>query len=323
VSNLEADPRERECGGAVDVAAEPVRDLLTGHRVALGGPRGLEVTRTLPTRGRRMVGAWCFVDHYGPVTLDGSTGMRVPPHPHTGLQTVSWLVEGEILHRDSLGSRQPIRPGQLNLMTAGHAISHSEESVADASPRLHGVQLWVALPAAAVSMVPAFAHHADLPAVTRDGVTTTVVMGALDGVRSPAAVFTPLVGAELTLDAGAATRVPLEASYEYAVLCLSGEAAVDGVPLAPGPLLYLGLGRRDLPVSAGAGARLLLIGGEPFEERIVMWWNFVGRSHEEIAQARADWEGGTRFGTVVGYDGDPLRAPAMPATPLKPRGRER
>jgi len=327
MSNLERDPQERECGGGVDVVTpEPVRELLTGHQVALGGPRGLEVTRTLPTRGRRMVGAWCFVDHYGPVELDGSAGMRVPPHPHTGLQTVSWLVEGDILHRDSLGSRQAVRPGELNLMTAGHAISHSEESVRGgtaAPPRLHGVQLWVALPGGSASVAPAFAHHADLPSGSQDGVTTTVVMGSLAGATSSAQVYTPLVGAELVLEAGASARVPLEAGFEHAVLCLSGSAEVAGAPLAPGPLLYLGIGRRDLALaSSGGPARLLLIGGEPFEERIVMWWNFVGRSHDEVAQARADWESGTRFGTVVGFDGAPLRAPAMPGTPLKPRGRE-
>jgi redox-sensitive bicupin YhaK (pirin superfamily) len=327
MSNLEVDPLERECGGAADVASAPVRELLTGYQVALVGPRGLQFVRTLHTRARRMVGAWCFVDYYGPVTLDGTPGMRVPPHPHTGLQTVSWLVAGEILHRDSLGSRLTIRPGQLNLMTAGHGISHSEESppAGERAPTLHGVQLWVALPAAAMATPPAFAHHADLPAGSQDGVTTTVVMGSLGGETSSAAAFTPLVGAELSLAAGAATRVPLEAAFEHAVLCLSGSAEVDGVPLAPGPLLYLGTGRRELAVGTTGPepALLLLVGGTPFEEKLVMWWNFVGRSHEDVAQARADWESGTRFGTVVGYDGAPLRAPAMPATPLKPRGRER
>jgi len=334
VSNLERDPQERECGGTVDVAAAPVRDLLTGQQVALGGSRGLEVTRTLPTRGRRMVGAWCFVDHYGPVAIDGvggngpngSAGMRVPPHPHTGLQTVSWLVEGEVLHRDSLGSRQLIAPGQLNLMTAGHGISHSEETPREHSPRLHGVQLWVALPDAAVSTAPAFAHHPDLPVGTDDGVTTTVIMGELGGAASAARTFTPLVGAELRLAPGAATRLPLVPEFEHAVLALSGAAEVDGVPLEPGPLLYLGTGRRDLAVAChdgtAPGARLLLIGGVPFESKIIMWWNLVGRSHDDIVRAREEWQAAdARFGTVTGYDGDRLPAPAMPATPLKPRGR--
>ena len=327
MSNLERDPQERECGGGVDVVTpEPVRELLTGHQVALGGPRGLEVTRTLPTRGRRMVGAWCFVDHYGPVELDGSAGMRVPPHPHTGLQTVSWLVEGEVLHRDSLGSTQLVTPGQLNLMTAGHGISHSEETPGEHSPRLHGVQLWVALPDEAVSVAPAFAHHPDLPVDTSGGVTTTVIMGELGGAASSARVFTPLVGAELRLAPGAATRLPLVPEFEHAVLALAGAADVDGVPLEPGPLLYLGTGRRELAVACadgrGPGARLLLIGGVPFEAKLIMWWNLVGRTHDDIVRARAEWEaGGPRFGTVTGYDGDRLPAPAMPSTPLKPRGR--
>jgi redox-sensitive bicupin YhaK (pirin superfamily) len=330
VSNLERDPQERECGGGVGVAGEPVHELLGGHQVALGGARGLEVTRTLPTRGRRMVGAWCFVDHYGPVVLDGagggepngSAGMRVPPHPHTGLQTVSWLVEGEVLHRDSLGSTQLVTPGQLNLMTAGHGIAHSEETPGEHSPRLHGVQLWVALPGDAVSVAPAFAHHADLPAGTQDGVTTTVIMGELGGAAAAARVYTPLVGAELVLGAGSSTRLPLAPGFEHAVLALAGSADVDGVPLETGPLLYLGTGRRELAVASGPGARLLLIGGEPFDERIVMWWNLVGRSHDDIAEARTAWESGSpRFGTVTGYDGPPLPAPGMPATTLKPRGR--
>jgi redox-sensitive bicupin YhaK (pirin superfamily) len=325
---------ESECGGAVGVAGEPVHELLTGHRVALGGPRGLEVTRTLPTRGRRMVGAWCFVDHYGPVAIgdtggsgaNGPSGMRVPPHPHTGLQTVSWLLEGDVLHRDSLGSRQLVTPGQLNLMTAGHGISHSEETPPEHSPRLHGVQLWVALPGGALSAAPAFAHHPDLPTATDAGVTTTVIMGELDGAASPARTFTPLVGAELRLAPGAATRLSLTPDFEHAVLPMSGSAEVDGVPLEPGPLLYLGTGRRELAVACadekGPGARLLLIGGVPFEERIVMWWNLVGRSHDDIVRAREEWQAaGPRFGTVTGYDGDRLPAPEMPATPLKPRGR--
>ena len=131
MSNLERSPQETACGGRAAVAVEPVRDVLDGSPVALGGPRGMTVTRTLPNRSRRMVGAWCFIDYYGPDDISDSPGMQVPPHPHTGLQTVSWLVEGEVLHRDSVGSVQLVRPGQLNLMTAGHGISHSEQSPRD------------------------------------------------------------------------------------------------------------------------------------------------------------------------------------------------
>ena len=236
--------------GAATVAVEPVREVLVGRPVALGGPRGMTVTRTLPNRGRRMVGAWCFVDYYGPDDISDSPGMQVAPHPHTGLQTVSWLVEGEVLHRDSVGSVQLVRPGQLNLMTAGHGISHSEQSPADRSPVLHGVQLWTALPDRDRDVRPHFEHHPDLPVLTDTGVTVKVIMGELGGTASPAAVYSPLVGAEAVLEPGADTRLPLQPSWEYAALTLAGSVDVDGVALAPGPLLYLGSGRSDLPLRA-------------------------------------------------------------------------
>jgi quercetin 2,3-dioxygenase len=313
MSSLEADPEvgtERTPGGV---------ELLDGAPVALGGPRGMAVVRTLPNRHRRMVGAWCFLDAYGPHDLAGSRGMRVGPHPHTGLQTVTWLVAGEVLHRDSLGNRCEIRPGQLNLMTAGRGIAHAEETPAVHSPVLHGVQLWVALPGPDRDVAPAFAHHADLPVVADGGLRATVLLGELAGAASPARCHTPLVGAEIAL-AGAAA-LPLRAEFEYAVLALDGAAVVDGVPVRPGPLLYLGDGRRDLRLSGDA--RLLLLGGEPFAEKIVMWWNFVARDHDEIVQARQDWLAGGRFGEVRGYDGAPMPAPAMPISRLVPRGRVR
>jgi redox-sensitive bicupin YhaK (pirin superfamily) len=300
-----------------------VNELLEATPVALGGPRGIEVSRTLPHRRRRMIGAWCFLDAYGPHHLAGTAGMRVGPHPHIGLQTVSWLVAGEILHRDSLGSLREVRPGQLNLMTAGRGISHSEETPARHSGVLHGVQLWVALPAATRDVPPAFAHHADLPVLRDDGLTTTVIMGELAGAVSPARCHTPLLAAELDLTAGATGSLPLRTDFEYAVLALDGAAEVDGVPLGPGPLLVLGDGRTSLRVSSEPGARLMLLGGEPFDERIVMWWNFVGRDHDEIVQAREDWAHGGRFGRVHGYDGAALPAPPMPISRLLRRGRVR
>jgi quercetin 2,3-dioxygenase len=291
--------------------------------VALGGPRGMTVTRTLPHRGRRMVGAWCFVDYYGPEDISDAPGMNVAPHPHTGLQTVSWLVEGEVLHRDSVGSVQLVRPGQLNLMTAGPGISHSEQSPAEHSGVLHGVQLWTALPDRDRSVRPRFEHHPDLPVLTDTGVTVKVIMGELGGATSPAAVYSPLVGAEAVLQPGADTRLPLQPSWEYAALILAGSVEVDGATLGPGPMLYLGSGRSDLPLRAEHGARLLLIGGEPFDEHILMWWNFVGRDHDEIATAREQWmRADPRFGTVHGYPGDRLPAPALPTVRLKPRGRQ-
>jgi redox-sensitive bicupin YhaK (pirin superfamily) len=320
VSNLELAPEEALCGGRAAAAGEPVQELLYGREVVLG-TRGMVVTRTLPHRDRRMVGAWCFVDQYGPEDVSTSAGMRVPPHPHTGLQTVSWLVEGDVLHRDSLGSHQRVRPGQLSLMTAGKGISHSEESPPDRSPVLHGVQLWVALPDDDRQVHPHFEHHADLPVRTDSGVSVTVIMGSLDGSTSAAQVYSPLVGAEVRLAAGAFTTLPLRPEFEYAVLTLTGTVFVDGVELAPGPLLYLGTGRSDLSVRADTTGRVLLLGGEPFDEQIVMWWNFVGRSHDEIVAFRTEWSDGDLFGEVYGYDGNPLPAPPLPTARLKPRGR--
>src|SRR4051794_9340879 len=249
-----------------------------------------------------MVGAWCFLDAYGPHELGDSAGMRVGPHPHTGLQTVTWLVAGEILHRDTLGNRQEIRPGQLNLMTAGRGIAHSEETPPQNSGVLHGVQLWVALPRADRDMRPAFAHHAALPVVALGGgITATVLMGTLGDATSPARIHTPLVGAELTLAAGACAAVPLDPGFEYAALALDGAPNVDDATLKPGPLLYLGTGRSTVRLAASSRAKVLLLGGEPFEERLVMWWNFVARDHDEIVEMRADWESHTpRFGEVHG-----------------------
>ncbi|MGX1885121.1 pirin family protein [Streptomyces sp. NPDC055287] len=321
MSNLERQAVPSICGGRGFVVAEPVRELLTARKVQLG--ESTQVRRLLPNLGRRMIGAWCFVDHYGPDDIADEAGMQVAPHPHFGLQTVSWLHEGEVLHRDSLGSLQTIRPRELGLMTSGRAISHSEESPKPHARLLHGAQLWVALPEGHRDIEPHFQHHADLPAVTAPGLTATVILGSLDGAASPGTTYTPLVGADLALARGTETRLPLDPDFEYAVLSMSGEAHVDGVPVFPGSMLYLGCGRTELPLRAESDAGLMLLGGEPFAEELVMWWNFVGRSHEEIEQARADWMEGTRFGEVHGYAGDRLPAPALPPVVLKPRGRVR
>jgi redox-sensitive bicupin YhaK (pirin superfamily) len=325
VSNLEPQPQESASAGAVDVAPTPVRDLLPGREVVLGGTRGLAVTRSLPTRDRRMVGAWCFVDHFGPADVSTGGGMRVGPHPHTGLQTVTWLVEGQVRHTDSVGSDQLIRPGQLNLMTAGRGIAHAEQSPPDAPAVLHGLQLWVALPDAYRRISPHFEHHRDLPRMTIGDAVATVLIGELGGTASPATAYTPIVGAELALPGGGQAAVPLVEGFEYAALTIDGTAEVDGTVLAPGSLLYLGCGRSELPVQAAGPARVLVLGGEPFVEEILMWWNFVARTHDEIVAAREDWMAGpaSSFGKVRGYDGDPLPAPALPGTPLKPRGRAR
>jgi redox-sensitive bicupin YhaK (pirin superfamily) len=259
----------------------------------------LRVRRALPRRGRRTVGAWCFADHMGPATLDDAQGVDIGPHPHIGLQTVTWLVAGEILHRDSLGSEQVIRPGQLNLMTAGRGVTHSEESTGSYRGELHGAQLWVAQPDATRGGEPAFEHHADLPRVWSGAGVATVLIGELAGERSPARHDTPLVGAELALGGGVGSW-PARPDFEYAVVVLDGAVTIDGTRVSPGELGYLGSGRDTIRTATDAPARVLLLGGEPLGEPILMWWNFVARSRDEIDAAYEDWRSrSARFGTVA------------------------
>ncbi len=320
MSNLETRPHETATR-SVPPAAGPVVEELAPREVPLGGTRAMYVRRTLPHKVRRTVGAWCFLDHYGSSTRPADHVMHVPEHPHTGLQTVTWLFDGEVRHQDSLGSDQLIRPGQLNLMTAGRGIAHAEDTAVGVSPDapMHGLQLWVALPGSAVDVAPSFAHHADLPAVDLDGVQATVLVGSLGGLSSAAVSYTPLLGAELVLAAGASTSVPLDVSYEHALLAVDGDVRLEGRAVDAGTLLYLGMARDELAVSSVSGGRAFLIGGTPLGEQLVMWWNFVGRSHEDIAGARADWEAGApRFAPVPNY-AERLAAPALPTTRLLPR----
>ena len=312
MSTLEALP---DAGSVPGAAPSAGRQELGGRKVPLG--RYATVRRYLPHTARRTIGSWCFLDAYGPDDVSTGPGMRIPPHPHTGLQTVSWLLDGEILHRDSLGSVRRIRPGALGLMTAGRGIAHSEESPADRPATLAGLQLWLALPQEARGIEPRFEHHADLPAYADGGVTATVMAGSLGGLDSPARVHAPLVGADVVVR-GTGT-LPIDPAYEHGVLPLGGAVSVDGRPVPGDTLLHLDRGRTSLRLSSDGGGRLLLLGGEPFGERLVMWWNFVGRSHDEVAAMRADWAAGRGFGTVHGYDGDPLPAPALPGVRLKPR----
>jgi redox-sensitive bicupin YhaK (pirin superfamily) len=311
---------------------EAVHEPLVARDVLLG--RTTHVRRLVPNKGRRMIGAWCFLDHYGPDDIKDVGGMWVPPHPHTGLQTVTWLFEGLGLHTDSLGSRQLIRPGQLNVMTAGHGICHAEVSPPEAPRLLHGVQLWVCLPDRVRDTAAAdFTHLADLPTYREGGVSVRVLVGTLAGETSPAPAFTPLVGAEVTLEAGSQATLPLDPGFEYGVLVVAGSARVDGVEIERNAMSYLGAGRAELTVSSAASAVagedtvLMLLGGEPFEEEIVMWWNFIGRSHDEIVAQREAWNGDglafepERYGVVRDFDGERLLAPPMPNTRLKARGR--
>ena len=303
------------------------------REVPLGGIRAMHVRRTLPARGRSLIGAWCFVDHYGPDDVSETGGMSVAPHPHTGLETVSWLFAGEIEHRDSAGNHALVRPGELNLMTAGMGISHTEVS----TPRtrlLHGVQLWVALPEEHRHAEPGFVHHAP-PKIARPGWSARVFVGSLLGETSPVSTYTPLLGAELHLDPGTTLVFDVHPTYEHGVLVDSGLVSVAGEDVKPHCLGYLAPGRDHLELTAyDEPVRLMLLGGEPFGEEIVMWWNFVGRSHEEIVAFREDWQDQiTRDGVLVtdgrhvadgrfgntGNELAPIPAPELPHARLKGR----
>ena len=280
---------------AAQASAEPPVVEVTDSREAMVGTT--RVRRALPRRGRRTVGAWCFADHMGPVDVDPDRGVEIGPHPHTGLHTVTWLLDGRLLHRDSLGSEQVIRPGQLNLMTAGHGVAHAEESDGEYGGTMEGVQLWVAQPDATRGGPPAFEHHASLPLHDLANGVATVLVGELDGVTSEARADTPMLGADL--DLRGPVTLPLRPEWEYALLPLRGAVGVEGTLVAPGRLAYLGQGRDELAVDAPEPARALLLGGEPFPDPVVMWWNFVARSREDIAAAYADWQAGDdRFGRV-------------------------
>lgn len=330
MSNLEQRPVESLC--AADPSDGPAFDLLPGRLVPLSPRRPLQasadggeeardetvVNRMLPTRRRRMVGAWCFVDHFGPDDISATSGMQVAPHPHSGLQTVSWLYEGSVHHQDSLGSDQLVRPGGLGLMTAGTAIAHSEASPPERPPMLHGMQLWVALPTDSRFHAPAWEYHEELPTTSWDDVQVRVLMGSLGDVGSPATAHTPIVGVEVRLAGEAA--IPLRPDFEYAIVVAEGAVTIGGSTVEPGSLAYLGRNRDELTVNGDA--IFLLLGGVPFEEEIVMWWNFIGRTHAEIEAMRKAWMDGSDYGTVDSFGGRTLPAPPLPDVSLRPRGRE-
>ncbi|HET7563282.1 MAG TPA: pirin family protein [Rhodanobacteraceae bacterium] len=294
-------------------APRPEIESWPARTADLGG--GLSVTRALPLRQHRLVGPWCFFDSYGPLSFSGRKAMDVAPHPHIGLQTVSWLFSGEVLHNDSLGFVAMARPGELNLMTAGRGIAHAEQTPPRNSGKLHGVQLWVALPEAERRRQPGFDHYRDLPVLEPGGGQVRVFMGELDGARSPGRAFSPMVGAEILTGGAGALRVPLDASWEHALVVIEGEFQLDGVRLAPGALHYLGTHRDGLVLETRATARAVLIGGAPFGEAIMIWWNFVARTAEEISEARDDWQAGRRFGEVSAYRGARLAAPELAGRP--------
>ena len=301
----------------------PALEIIEPRDVPLGGLRAMTVRRTLPSRERSLIGAWCFLDHYGPDDLAVSEPMVVPPHPHTGLSTVSWLFSGEVDHNDSGGNRARVRPGELNLMTAGRGISHSEYSTSQ-THLLHGCQLWLALPDAARDIGPRFDSYVPVP-VAGDGSEVRVFLGALAGSRSPVETHTPLLGAEVRLDAGASLTVDVYPDFEHGVLVDAGAVEIQGKRLAAHQLGYLAPGATTITLKATADTRLILLGGTPFGEQIVMWWNFIGRTHEEIVEYRADWEAlletgiSQRFSLPTDDPLDALHAPPMPAVRLRSR----
>jgi quercetin 2,3-dioxygenase len=304
VGTADAPPAEPRAGAVAPACVE-----VTPSRVADVGR--MPVRRALPRRERRTVGPWCFADHMGPAPVTETSGLDIGPHPHTGLHTVTWLLSGEVLHRDSLGTEQLIRAGQLNLMSAGHGVAHSEEATGHYRGEVHGVQLWVAQPERTRHGAAAFEHHAELPKAELDNAVGTVLVGDFAGATSPARRDSALVGVDGALGPGRSSW-PLEPAFEYALVVLGGQVLVQRTPVRPGHLAYLGRGRDLVELSAADPARVLLLGGEPFEEPILMWWNFVARTREEIATAARQWRSqDPRFGRVASPLAR-LRVPPLP-----------
>jgi redox-sensitive bicupin YhaK (pirin superfamily) len=302
--------------GAPAAARAPTIEITDSHLAQVGA---LHVRRALPRRARRTVGAWCFADHLGPTPVTEAHGVDIGPHPHIGLQTVTWLVAGEILHRDSLGSEQVIHPGQLNLMTAGRGVAHAEEATGRYRGDLHGMQLWVAQPERTRHDEPAFEHHAALPKVELDHGEVTVIVGDLGGVASPARRDTEHGGAELALRPGV-SGLPLRPAWEHALIVLSGAVSIGADVVEPGHLAYLGLGRDEIACSAAEPTRAILLGGVPFDEPILMWWNFVARTRDEITGGFERWQAGDEW---LGPVASPLERIGAPTPPwLRPSGAE-
>jgi redox-sensitive bicupin YhaK (pirin superfamily) len=278
---------------------------------------GMLVKRALPSRHQRMVGAWCFLDHAGPVNFAPGKGMHVGAHPHTALQTFTWLIDGEVLHKDSLGNELIIRPGQVNLMTAGHGIVHTEDSVVNGG-RLHAAQLWIALPEELADCEPDFVHYPELPVWHSEGIQHTLLAGAYGDLEAPTAVHSAMLGMDLFSEQGGTVNLSLNPEFEYGFLPLTGQVNVQGETYTPDEFAYLEPGLNKLEMTLVTDSRVLLLGGLPFDAPVQMWWNFVGHSKEAIAQAQREWEqGGQRFGDVkdeISRTGVAARltAPALP-----------
>jgi redox-sensitive bicupin YhaK (pirin superfamily) len=281
----------------------------------LGG--GFQVRRALPSTQRRMVGPFVFFDQMGPTVLRAGSGLDVRPHPHIGLATVTYLFDGEIIHRDSLGTTQPIRPGEVNWMIAGRGIVHSERTAADkrsADSALFGIQTWIALPRAAEECAPSFRHHAasELPLVEAEGASLRLIAGTLYGARARAATLSDMFYADVMLDAAA--QLPVAADYEQrAIYITQGRILIDDIGFDAGQLVVL-RPRQPVTVRADGTARVMLLGGEPLDGPRHVWWNFVSSSTERIEQAKRDWRDG-RLGTVAG-DAEFIPLPGPPPAPI-------
>ena len=274
--------------------------------------QGTVIKRALPSRHKRMIGAWCFLDHAGPVSFPQGDGLDVGPHPHIGLQTFTWMIEGTLMHTDSVGSKQLIRPKQVNLMTAGQGISHTEVAP-EQETHMHAAQLWIALPDAKRNMPSRFDHYPELPVVSRDGVEFTVLVGEFLETRSPVEVHSPLLAVDLTAVETVRTRLQLNPAFEYGFMALEGTAHINQHELNEDNMVVLEPGLQDIEIELHQGARVLLLGGEPFESAILLWWNFVGRTQDELSEARDQWVNqDPRFGSIPDYNGPRLEAPALP-----------
>ncbi len=282
----------------------------TLRRAEIG--QGTIIKRALPSRHKRMIGAWCFLDHAGPVSFPQGDGLDVGPHPHIGLQTFTWMIEGTMLHNDSLGTEQLIRPKQVNLMTAGYGISHTEVAP-DTETKMHAAQLWIALPDDKINMAPAFDHYPELPVVSEQGIDFTVLVGEYLKITSPVKVHSELLGVDLFAAGNTHARLPLNPKFEYGFMALEGTASINGHALDEDNMVILEPGLTHVDVDIHANSRVLLLGGEPFESPILLWWNFVGRTTEELKIAREQWVAAhERFGSIPEYSGPRLEAPAFP-----------
>ncbi len=310
MTNIDPKPESSAASDCPERPVQPVFERIPARTSSLGA--GLTIRRALPSRQRRMIGAWCFLDHAGPMDHEAGKGIAVGPHPHIGLQTFSWMIEGRMRHTDSLGNEAWIEPGQVNLMTAGQGISHAEESDPERPGRLQLAQLWIALPDAHRNIPPDFVNHPELPVIHAPGLQVTVLVGQQHGQRSPVQVHTPLLALDLHSESGGQVQLDLRRDFEHGIMMLEGTAWVEGEPMVPGELAYLGTGRDGLDIRLDPGARGLLVGGEPFPEDILLWWNFVARTREEIEQAAEDWQAGDRFGSVPAARTPSLDMPPLP-----------